>query len=163
MATGKHEANQSHPTHWLEVALVVDGELAEAVAELLARFAPNGVVIEATHIVPDVNGEGRVEGPLRVAAYLPADAHLEEQRQRLEEALWYLGRIRPLPEAEYHMVQQADWAEAWKQHYHPIAIGRRLMIVPAWLENPQPAARSDPHRSRDGLWHWHPPHNAVMP
>jgi ribosomal protein L11 methyltransferase len=147
MATGEDEANQPQPTHWLEVALVVDGELAEAVADVLARFAPNGVVIEATRIVPDINGEGRAEGPLRVAAYLPADAHLEESRQRLEEALWYLGRIQPLPEAEYNPVQQTDWAEAWKQHYRPIAIGRHLMIVPAWLENPDPtrvAIRIDP-------------------
>ena len=29
---------------WLEVSLTVDGELAEAVAEVLARFAPDGVV-----------------------------------------------------------------------------------------------------------------------
>jgi ribosomal protein L11 methyltransferase len=147
MASMEGEAHQPQPARWLEVALVVDGELAEAVAEVLARFAPDGVVIEATHIVPDLNGEGRAEGPLRVAAYLPMDAHLEDVRQRLEEALWYLGRIQPLSEAEFKPVQQADWAEAWKQHYHPIAIGRRLMIVPAWLENPElarVAIRVDP-------------------
>jgi ribosomal protein L11 methyltransferase len=147
MASGEDEADQPQLAQWLEVTLVVDGELAEAVAEVLARFAPNGVVIEATRIVPDVDGEGRAEGPLRVAAYLPKDAQLEETRQRLEEALWYLGRIQPLPRAEYKTVQQADWAEAWKQHYHPIAIGRRLVIVPAWLENPEPsrvAIRIDP-------------------
>jgi ribosomal protein L11 methyltransferase len=139
--------NQPQPARWLEVALVVDGELAEAVAEVLARFAPDGVVIEATRIVPDVNGEGKAEGPLRVAAYLPVDARLEEVRQRLEQALWYLGRIQPLPEAQYNTLQQADWSEAWKEHYHPIAIGRRLIIVPAWLENPDPgraAIRIDP-------------------
>ena len=28
--------------------------------------------------------------------------------------------------------------KSWKQHYHPIAIGKRLMIVPAWLETPDP-------------------------
>ena len=32
---------------WLEVSLVVDGELAEAVAEVLDRFASNGVVVES--------------------------------------------------------------------------------------------------------------------
>jgi ribosomal protein L11 methyltransferase len=147
MAAGEDEINQTQPAGWLEVALVVDGELAEAVADVLARFAPNGVVIEATHIVPDLNGAGRAEGPLRVAAYLPMDAELEAVRHRLEEALWYLGRIQPLPDVEYKTVRQADWAEAWKQHYHPIAIGRRLMIVPAWLENPDPerlAIRIDP-------------------
>ena len=32
--------------NWLEVSLTVSGELAEAVADVLARFAPNGVVTE---------------------------------------------------------------------------------------------------------------------
>lgn len=126
---------------WLEVSLTVDGELAEAVSEVLARFAPNGVAIESTAVTanPD-DSEGRATGPLRVCAYLPVDDELEEKRGRLEEALWYLGRIRPLPEAEYRQVQQADWSETWKQHYRPILIGRRLVVVPAWLESP------DPHR-----------------
>jgi len=30
--------------------------------------------------------------------------------------------------------------EAWRQHYHPIEIGRRLMVVPAWME-PEEQAR----------------------
>jgi ribosomal protein L11 methyltransferase len=122
-------------TAWLEVCLFVDGELAEAVAEVLARFAPEGVVIESTAVTANADdSQGHAVGPLRVCAYLPADENLEDVRQRLEEALWYLGRIRPLPEAQYQLVQQADWAEAWKQYYHPVKIGERLMIVPAWLE-----------------------------
>jgi ribosomal protein L11 methyltransferase len=56
----------------------------------------------------------------------------------VEEALWYLGRISPLPEPKYRTVHEEDWANAWKAHYHPIAIGRQLMIVPAWLESPEP-------------------------
>ena len=123
---------------WLEVSLIVDGELAEAVADVLARFAPNGVVIESTRIVPDIDGEGRAEGPLRVAAYLPFDDQLEETRRKLEESLWYLGRIRPLPPAEFRPVEDADWSESWKSRYRPIPIGQRLIIVPAWLDSPDP-------------------------
>lgn len=124
---------------WLEVSLVVDGELAEAVAEVLARFAPGGVAIESTAVTAAADdSEGRAVGPLRVAAYLPVDERLEDTRRKLEEALWYLGRIQPLPAAQFRSVQEADWAEAWKAHYQPIAIGRRLIIVPAWLENPNP-------------------------
>lgn len=138
----------SSVTSWLEVSLTVDGELAEAVSEVLARFAPDGVVIESTAVTanPD-DSEGHATGPLKVCAYLPVDAELQEKRGKLEQALWYLGRIRPLPEAEYRSVQQADWSEAWKQHYHPILIGRRLVVVPAWLESPDPdriAVRIDP-------------------
>ncbi len=121
---------------WLEVSVIADGELAEAIADVLARFAPNGVVIESTAIQADPEGEGRPVGPLRVAGYLPVDDQLDETRQRLEEALWYLGRIQPLPTAQYRQVVDTNWAEAWKIHFKPIDIGRGLMIVPAWLENP---------------------------
>ena len=121
---------------WLEVSLMVDGELAEAVADVLARFAPNGVVVEATRIIPDPDGDGHPGGPLRVAAYLPVDEHLEETRRRLEEALWYLGRIQPLPAAQFKPIEETDWSESWKQHYRPVPIGEHLMIVPAWLHPP---------------------------
>ena len=32
---------------WLEVSLTVNGETAEAVADVLTRFAPDGVALEA--------------------------------------------------------------------------------------------------------------------
>jgi len=124
---------------WLEVSLVVDGELAEAVAEVLARYIPDGIVIEATAIESSAEHvEGRPAGPLRVCGYLPVNERLEETRQRIEEALWYLGRIRPLPAAQYRPVEEQNWAETWKRHYRPVPIGNTLVIVPAWLESPEP-------------------------
>jgi len=103
----------------------------------MSRFAPSGVVIESTAVTanPD-DSAGRSVGPLRVACFLPVDDQLEETRRRLEEALWYLGRIQPLPEAQYRSIENDNWAEAWKQHYRPIQIGRKLIVVPAWLEAP---------------------------
>ena len=124
---------------WLEVSLLLDGELVEAVADVLARFAPDGVVIESTGVAssPD-DSEGHPIGLLRVCAYLPVDVGLEEKRQKLEESLWYLGRIRSLPAAQYRLIQDQDWSQVWKEHYRPILIGERLVIVPAWLESPAP-------------------------
>lgn len=135
---------------WLEVSLTVDGELAEPVAEVLARFIPDGVVIESTAVSTGEDiSQGQAVGPLRVSGYLPVDEQLEERRRQLEQALWYLGRIRPLPETQFKLVQQTNWAEAWKQHYQPIAVGERLMIIPAWLE--QPAGERIPIRIDPGM------------
>jgi ribosomal protein L11 methyltransferase len=121
---------------YLEVSLTVDGELAESVAEVLNRFMPNGVVIESTEVYSDPDGiESHATGPLRVFGFLPIDEQVSQTQRRLEEALWYLGRIQPLPEIQFRNIQQTNWAEAWKQHYRPIAIGRRLMVVPAWMES----------------------------
>ena len=121
---------------WLEVSLIVDGEMAEAVAEVLARYVPNGVAIESTAIQADVAGEGQPVGALRVCGYLPVDDQLENTRQRIEEALYFLGRIQPLPEPEFKPIVEINWAEAWKKHYRPVAIGERLIIIPAWLDSP---------------------------
>lgn len=119
---------------WLEISLTTDGELAEAVAEVLARFAPNGVVLEQGVTFNDAEDEGTPIGPVTVKAYLEADATLEERRQKLEEALYFLGRIRPLPEPRYQLIEDQNWMEVWKAHYRPLEIGRRLLILPAWMD-----------------------------
>lgn len=120
---------------WLEVSLTVDGELAEAVAEVLSRYIPAGVVIESTAVYAGPEDEnGQAVGPLRVCGYLPMDEALEETRRKIEEGLWYLGRITPLPAPVFRPFEEVNWVDAWKQHYHPIPVGEGLMIVPAWLE-----------------------------
>ena len=119
--------------NWLEISLTLDGELAEAVADVLARYAHQGVSIESTAIEVDPDDEGRPIGPLRVRAFIPVDESLEATRQKIEQDLFYLGMIRPLPTPVYTPVADADWAELWKAHYHPIRVGRRLVIVPVWL------------------------------
>jgi len=124
---------------WLEVALTVDGELAEAVADVLARFAPNGVTTEQGVRFINDEDEGTPVGPITVRAYLPADESLEETRRKLEEALYYLGMIQPLPQPVYTPIADRNWMDAWKERYRPIPVGERLIIVPAWLESPDPA------------------------
>ena len=124
--------------HWLEVSLTVNGELAEAVADVLARFAYSGVMMEQGVKYTDEEDAGTPTGPITVRAYLEMDEHIEETRQKLEESLYYLGRIQPLPAASYKQIADQNWMEAWKQHYKPILIGERLVIVPAWMDPPDP-------------------------
>lgn len=119
---------------WYEVSLTVDGELAESVGEVLSRFAPNGVVMERAVEFNDEEDEGTPYGPVRVYAYLVVDEHLEERRQRLEESLWHLGQIQALPEVVFRPVEDQNWMESWKKNYHPIPIGQRLLVLPAWME-----------------------------
>jgi ribosomal protein L11 methyltransferase len=127
---------------WLEVSLTVSGELAEAVADVLRRFAPNGVTTEqAVNFVNDED-EGTPVGPVTVRAYLPADDGLEERRQKLEESLFYLGMIQPLPVPVFTPLPDQNWMEAWKERYKPIPIGRKLIIVPVWLDSPEAARLS---------------------
>ena len=122
--------------NWVEVSLTVNGELAEAAADVLARSAPNGVTTEQAVDFVNDEDEGTPVGPVTVRAYLPADERLEETRQKLEEGLYFLGIIQPLPAAVFTPIADQNWMEAWKERYHPIPIGKKLIIVPAWLESP---------------------------
>jgi ribosomal protein L11 methyltransferase len=133
--------------NWLEVSLTVNGELAEAVADVLARFAYSGVMMEQGVRYTNEEDEGTPTGPIAVRAYLEMNDQIEETRQKLEESLYYLGMIQPLPTASYKEIADQNWMEAWKQHYKPIIIGQSLVIVPAWMDPPDPtrvAIRIDP-------------------
>lgn len=119
---------------WLEVSFVVSGELAEALSEVLGRFVEGGVAVESGVRFDGAEDEGQPFGPVRIYGYLPVDGHLEEKRQKLEEAIWYLGRIQAIPEPGYTPIEDQDWMNSWKQHYKPIEVGEKMMIVPAWMD-----------------------------
>jgi ribosomal protein L11 methyltransferase len=125
---------------WLEVSFMLSGELAEALSEVLGRFVEGGVAVESGVRFDDAEDEGKAFGPVRIYGYIPVDAQLEEKRQKLEEAVWYLSRIQELPKPTYTPIEDQDWMNSWKQHYKPIEIGDRIMIVPAWM-NPDTLGR----------------------
>ncbi len=112
---------------WLEVSVTVENEAAEAVAEVLSRYAHRGVVIEA-------GPEGWNTGPVIVRAYLPADDQLQVNKRRIEEALWHLGQIRPVSAPTFCSVAEADWAEAWKERLNILHVGRHIVIRPSWRD-----------------------------
>jgi ribosomal protein L11 methyltransferase len=122
------------PPVWLEASVRVNEELAESVADVMARFAPGGVTLGYEAIEPDPDGEGKPRGPLTVRAYLRWDSELPAHRASLEEALWHLGRISPIPEPLFREVAETDWSLEWKKNYRPIRIGTHLVIVPSWVD-----------------------------
>lgn len=117
----------AYNTRWLEVSVTVESEVAEAAAEVLSRYAYRGVVIES-------GPEGWNSGPVVVRAYLPADDQLWATRRRVEEALWHLGQIRPVPAPIFRTIAEEDWAEAWKEQLTVLRVGQRIVIQPSWLD-----------------------------
>ncbi|GIL08904.1 MAG: ribosomal protein L11 methyltransferase [Chloroflexota bacterium] len=127
--------------NWVEVAVSVDGEAAEAVADLLARYGHQGVAVEQADVPAGAWDEDQAQPPQRLTlrAYFPADDRAEETRAAFETALGYMNLLYPMPAPQYRLVADEDWAEAWKAHYQPVRVGRRLLIQPRWLPPaPQP-------------------------
>jgi len=121
---------------WIEISVRADGEAAEAVSELFNRL--NGRPDGQGGAVTEVSGFDPIGDDhhpfVTVKTYLPADEPDTAERQRqIEEGLWFLGRIHPLSEPQVRRLAEEDWANAWKDSYHPLHIGERFWVIPAWL------------------------------
>jgi ribosomal protein L11 methyltransferase len=111
---------------WLEVSVSVDAEAAEAVAEVLSRYASRGVAI-------DMGASSGLQ-TVTVRAYLPADERLEETRLKVEEALWHLGQLWPIPTPTYATIADRDWTAGWKEKIPVLHLGERVVIKPSWRD-----------------------------
>ena len=137
----------------IEIAVEVDGEAAEAVAELFNRYnggdwiedskageaSGGGAVLESTGF-DDFGNPAPGEYRLVVKTYLKPGPRGRRTQRKIEEGLWHLRLLYPMPEPALRPVREEDWANVWKQHYKPLRIGKRVLLTPAWEE---PDARPD--------------------
>ncbi len=122
--------------YWLEVSVRADREAAEAISGILAEEAYGGIAIDE-EITPAADGDGwtyTCGRPVTIKAYLPMDDEAGEKVQRVQAALGHLAFLRPVGPLSVRRLAEEDWANAWKEHYHVLHVGRRLVIVPSWRE-----------------------------
>ncbi len=127
---------------WLELTVQVHPEAVESVSELLRRYSSDGVVIEEPFELTDDGQDYRVlyGQPVKIHAYIPIDGKEEAARRQIEQGLWHLSSLGEhfVGEMQTRVVDEEDWANAWKDYYHVTHIGRRLVIRPSWREyNPK--------------------------
>jgi ribosomal protein L11 methyltransferase len=126
---------------WLELAVEADPEAVEAVSEIFSRVAPGGTSVEPAFDLVDEGLGARVDPtrPAIVRAYLPARdrAAAERAADEVRTALGHLQAfgLRPIGELRTRLVDEADWADAWKAHFPVMRIGRRLVIRPTWRQH----------------------------
>jgi ribosomal protein L11 methyltransferase len=124
-------------TAFTEISVVSDGEAAEAVAEVLRPFAyQESVVLEQLGDMDSFDPLA-VEATVTVKIYVPQEDDTPQLRRRIEEILYHMNRLYPLSEPSFRILEEKDWAHAWKENYHPFRVGRRIWIRPSWYENDQ--------------------------
>ncbi|NJO43167.1 MAG: 50S ribosomal protein L11 methyltransferase [Cyanobacteria bacterium CRU_2_1] len=47
----------------------------------------------------------------------------------------------PAPMVQWLLIDEEDWASSWKEYWHPLEIGDRFLINPAWLPVPEHSDR----------------------
>ena len=121
---------------WLEMSVEAGVEAIEAVSEILGRVG-SGTAVHPTRILRDPDDElsarADVSAPFVVKAHVADGPHAAAAVGETERALWHLQAfgLGPVGGLEVRSVDDADWTDAWKQHYVAQRIGR-VLIDPSW-------------------------------
>jgi ribosomal protein L11 methyltransferase len=118
---------------WFEIAVAADDEAIEAVAEIF-RANGYGVAIDEPFVQPRLD-EAPLRDPTRrpiVKTYVPDDERAPETQRRIEEALWHVSQLRLVEPLGVRRIAEEDWANAWKDFFPVLHIGRHTVIIPAW-------------------------------
>ena len=108
-------------------------ETTEAVTNRLWELGAVGVVEESA------------PGGATLRAFFPPGADPAGRAAELREYLGALDSLA-LPGAHARVsvapLPDAPWADAWRAHFRPLPVGRRLLVCPPW-EAPDPAISAD--------------------
>ncbi|HET8776555.1 MAG TPA: 50S ribosomal protein L11 methyltransferase [Candidatus Limnocylindria bacterium] len=121
---------------WLELSVEADVEAVEAVSEILGRVA-NGTAVQPTRLIQDPGDElsanADPSASFVVTAHVASEGNNGALIEETERALWHLQAfgLRPVGALRVREVDDADWTDAWREHYVPQRIGR-VLIVPSW-------------------------------
>ncbi len=132
---------------WAEISIQTTHEATEAVAEIFHGLGTSGVVIEDPELINSYRRSGAWDycdipevkdtATVTVRAYLPVDDALDGKLRLLEARVADLVRYdidKGSGRISWREVKEEDWANAWKEHFHPVRIGERLVIKPSWEE-----------------------------
>jgi ribosomal protein L11 methyltransferase len=115
---------------YVELTASVAPSDADATSAILRTIADGGAWIEARFTQPDLESGPIPDpvAPVKVHVYLRGDdagANAGLARMALEAA-------RISATVEVRGVEEEDWAQAWKEHFHVERYGRRVVVVPSW-------------------------------
>ena len=144
---------------WIKVTVYTTNAGIEPVSGRLMQLGITGLAIEdesefRDHLEQtrefwdyvDEDLEKRMSGETRVIAYVSDDVSGRELLAAINGSMAELrgmdtenafGRLA----VETEGTRTEDWANAWKQYFHPLEIGERLLVKPEWEDITEPTGR----------------------
>ena len=118
---------------WIELTVDVPPEYAEPMSEIFHRYGHGGVAIEQeAGYNPDEGESPPVPDFVTIKTYLPVDNTTERRRNQIDIGVRLVAHLATISPLKEKYVEEEDWQNAWKEHFHPLRIGRHLVICPTW-------------------------------
>ncbi len=138
---------------YIELTIHTASEGSELVADVLWDYVSTGIAIRDVNdvialqqnkdsmywdymddsLVSDPDAEVLVKcfvGLEEAATVIPAIREELEERKALSEGAIRFGSL----EITQRIIEGDDWIRIWKEHFRPLHIGPRIVVVPEWIE-----------------------------
>ena len=144
---------------WLELTIQTAPNAIDLVAANLTMLGFDSFIIDDESDFHEFLEENRqywdyvdedlaksMEGLSQIRLYVEDGPQAPERiaylRDQLAQMKAQYAELNPGPlSLQCENVRDEDWENNWKQYYQPIPIGKRLLVVPQWLEPENPEGR----------------------
>ncbi len=106
---------------WTEIKITVDTKDIDTAGDIANMVVPYGIYIED---YSDLEREAREIAHIDL---IDEEVLAEDRTKGIVDIY-----IDPQDEIDLTQCKNADWENNWKQYFHPIKIGERLLIRPTW-------------------------------
>ena len=109
---------------WFELSVQAEGPVQDPISNFLVEHGSTGIVC----------------GDRSLRAFFPAttdDAVLRPMVRQYLRGLRNIFPDCPIGRTRWRVIAEKNWHDAWRRHFKPQDIGRRLLVTPPWLEPPK--------------------------
>ena len=121
---------------WIQIKVTSEVADLETVSAVMSMVATSQMIEDLSDVTTDGMYGALLDDSIlhadktrgAVSVFLPASQNLAEAKDFIESHLAASGVAFTL---ETVGCREEDWAESWKKYYHPVHVGR-IVVVPAW-------------------------------
>ena len=118
---------------WLELSVETPAEFIEPLCHIFHRYGHGGVSIEQSGGFNPDEGERSPPGNItKVKTYLPIDSSMASRRSGIDVGIKLISYLCDISAIEERVLEEQDWEQSWKEHFHVQHVGQRFVIVPTW-------------------------------
>lgn len=130
--------------NWTELSVVVNHDVEYLVTDILENYGSNGVVIEDSDDlinqpadkfgeIYELKKEDYPEYGVRLKAYFNEIKYTQDLKDKIYNDILALEDIdKDSVLFSEKTIAEVDWANEWKNYFHPFRASERFTIVPSW-------------------------------
>ena len=119
---------------WVELSVETDPEFVEPLSQVFIRYGSGGVLVEEPGGYNPDEGERPPGGPVVLKTYVPLDSTSRSRRDQIDVGVRLISRIGPVTPLRERVLDEEEWQDAWKEHFHALRVGERIVVAPSWRE-----------------------------